>query len=397
MSAPLHLNALGMVNPLGVGKAEVARHLFDGARHGLAPRCGLLVDRAAMVGAVGRPLPPVPPALADQDSRNNRLLQLALLEIADDVARARRRHGAERIAVVLGTSTSGIAETERHMPARERDGAWPEAYRLAQQEMGSPAEFAARLLALAGPAYVVSTACASSAKVLAAGARLIAAGLCDAAVVGGVDSLCRLTLRGFDALASLDDAACSPLALERRGINIGEGAAVFLLSREPPGPRLLAVGESSDAHHMSAPDPSGEGARAAMLAALDRAGVDAAAVDYVNLHGTATELNDAMESAAVWSLFGDRVPCSSTKGMTGHLLGAAGATEAGFLWLALSPEHSGGRLPPHVFNGAADPALPPLRLAAVGDRFPAKPRLALLSNSFAFGGSNASVLLGTGW
>lgn len=376
------LSALGIVSPLGRGKAATARALFAGTK-------------VVQGGGIDDPLPPS--SWTEGDCRNNRLMQVALDEIADAVAAARVRYGAARIAVVLGTSTSGVAEADLALEAFDRDGRWPAGFNYRQQELGGLAEHAARHLGLTGPAYTVSTACSSSAKVFASARRLIRAGVVDAAVVGGADTLCRLTRGGFGVLTALSPSGrCVPFSANRDGIVIGEGAAAFLLERGGAGVQLLGLGETSDAHHISAPQPDGDGARAAMWAALDDAGLAPGDIAYVNLHGTATPLNDPMEALAVASVFGTTVPVSSTKAMTGHLLGAAGGCEAGFLWLALSPEHNpDGNLPPHLWDGAAMAGVPALNLAAA--RLPAQERLAMLSDSFAFGGSNAAVVLGRGW
>jgi 3-oxoacyl-[acyl-carrier-protein] synthase-1 len=322
------------------------------------------------------------------------LLACLLDDIAPDIAAAKRQFGAHRVAVVLGSSTSGIAEGEAALGYYRAHGAWPADFRYAMQEPGSPAIFAARYLGLSGPAYVVATACSSGAKAFASARRLIEGGLADAAIVGGVDTLCRLTIEGFGALASLSSRACNPFSVNRDGITIGEGGAVFLMTRQKAEIALLGIGETSDAHHISAPDPEGAGARLAMSAALADAGLAALEVGYVNLHGTATPLNDAMESKAVHALFADQVPCSSTKAMTGHTLGAAGAVEAALCWLTLSAEWNRERLiPPHLWDGQADPALPRLRLSLPGGVFVANRRPVALSSSFAFGGSNCALLL----
>jgi len=198
--------------------------------------------------------------------------------------------------------------------------------------------FVAEYLGLDGPAYTIATACSSSAKVFASAQRLIEAGFCDAAIVGGADTLCRMTLNGFDSLEALAKDYCNPFSRNRDGINIGEGAAMFLMSTEESAVSMLGVGESSDAYHVSAPHPEGDGAALAMMRALEAAKLTPGDIDYINLHGTATELNDAMEGRAVSKVFGDRTPCSSTKSMTGHMLGAAGANEVAALWLTLAPE-----------------------------------------------------------
>jgi 3-oxoacyl-[acyl-carrier-protein] synthase-1 len=222
---------------------------------------------------------------------------------------------------------------------------------------------------------------------------MIRMGLCDAVVTGGVDTLCGFTVAGFSALESVSAAPCNPLSAARNGINLGEGAALFLMSREPAAVALCGWGESSDGHHMSAPDPAGGGARLAMEAALRRAGIAAADVDYINLHGTATVQNDAMESRAVANLFGAHVAVSSTKPFTGHTLGAAGAVEAAFCWLAMQDDNPEGRLPPHLWDRVQDPALPVLNVVRPGDRL-GRPLRWALSNSFAFGGSNATLVFG---
>jgi 3-oxoacyl-[acyl-carrier-protein] synthase I len=393
----LHLNALGVVNPLGWGKREVARSLFNGSRAGLVHRADFLPDRSVRVGVVSATLPQVPKRFAHFDCRNNRLALAALDEIEDDVARIAERLGSHRVAVVMGTSTSGIAEGEAAVAQRIASGKWPEGFRSSRQEIGNLGAFVAGYLELEGPAYTVSTACSSSAKVFGSAQRLIEAGLCDAAVVGGVDTLCRMTLGGFDSLEALARDYCNPFSLNRDGINIGEGAAIFVMTSEESTVSMLGVGESSDAYHISSPHPDGDGAALAMRRALDAAQLKADQIDYINLHGTATELNDAMEARAISKVFGGRTLCSSTKSMTGHMLGAAGANEVAFLWLTLELNFANGSVPPHVWDGEIDPAIPQLNLATMQSRIGHPPRAAALSNSFAFGGSNAAVVLGRGW
>ena len=388
MTGRFFLQDCGIIAPIGRGQSAVAAALATGKR-------GLRRHETAntWVGAIDADLPGLDASLSGFDCRNNRLMAVAVAEITDSVAQAAAKFGRDRIAVVLGTSTSGISDGEEAMIAHHQTGAWPEGFSYAQQETGGLAEFAARFLGLTGPAYTVATACSSSAKVFASGRRLIRAGLADAVIVGGADTLCRMTISGFGSLESLSADLCNPFSANRDGINIGEGAAAFLLTREPGPVELLGVGETSDAHHPTAPDPTGGGARGAMEQALADAGLSAADIAYVNLHGTATPLNDAMESAAVADVFGDRTPCSSTKALTGHMLGGTGGCEAAFLWLALNPATSTGTLPPHIWDGARDPALPILNLIGPGTPLPGG-KLAFLSNSFGFGGSNAALILG---
>ena len=363
----LYLSDVGIVNALGAGKAEVLRGLLAADHSGMTPFAGLLTRRSTVVGEVRAPLAPLPPSLAKFECRNNRLLKAALDQLAASVARTADSVGAHRIAVVIGTSTSGIAEGEDAIEALQRDGRMPAKFHYRQQEIGMAAEFAARYLGLTGPRYTISTACSSSANAFSSAARLLAADRCDAAVVGGADSLCRLTLNGFDALESLSPELCNPFSRNRKGLNIGEGACVFLVTRTPSAVRLCGVGASSDGHHMSAPDPDGRGAETAIRAALAQAGLQPADVGYVNLHGTATLKNDEMESRVVARVFGAATPCGSTKSLIGHTLGAAGAQELGLCWLLLDGER-GRRLPPHLWDGVRDPQLPEIDLVDRGPR-----------------------------
>jgi 3-oxoacyl-[acyl-carrier-protein] synthase-1 len=387
----LYLNDIGVIGPLGAGKRDVLENLLAGNGAGMEPYEGLLTGRTTIVGRVRGELPPAPAELAELDCRNNRLLAHALDEVRPAVAGLRAELGPKRVAVVLGTSTSGIAAGEEAALSLAREGASPKGYHYRQQELGTAAEFAARYLGLEGLRYTISTACSSSAKAFASAARLFSAGFCDAAIVGGVDSLCLLTLNGFDALESLSPQRCNPFSANRRGINIGEGACVFVVSRRPSAIRLCGVGESSDGYHISAPDPSGRGAEAAIRAALADARAGARAVGYVNLHGTATPKNDEMESEVMARVFGVDVPCSSTKSLIGHTLGAAGAQELGLCWLLLGDANAERRLPAHGWDGVRDPNLPPINLVGEGVRFE---RDVFVSNSFAFGGSNAAIAIG---
>jgi len=380
---------MGLATPIGVGKAAVAQALFAGTRAGLAHEMTVHPDRRVLVGRIDAALP----AAA---TRNDGLIRLVLDQIKEELTQAKARYGADRIAVILGTSTSGIAEGEAAFSAMKRAGAWPDGYHYRQQELGCLSEGVAAYLGLTGPSYTIATACSSSAKVFASARRLMAAGLCDAAIVGGADTLCETTLNGFASLDAMSRGLCQPFSRNRDGINIGEGAAAFLLTPEECDVALLGFGESSDAYHLSAPDPKGAGAADAMRAALADAGLARDDIGYVNLHGTGTQLNDAMEGVAANEVFGSAMPCSSTKGMTGHMLGAAGACEAAFLYLALHRAYGSGRLPPHLWDGALDPDIPGLNFVKPGTRLELDARPAMLSNSFAFGGSNMALILGQG-
>jgi 3-oxoacyl-[acyl-carrier-protein] synthase-1 len=392
---PLLLSSFTATTCLGRGLEATLAALRDG-RSGLQPCAFETVDLDTWIGEVADVDAEVlPAALARYDCRNNRLVQLGLEAdgFAGRVRAAIARYGKSRVGIFLGTSTAGILQTE--LAYRRRDpesGALPDdfIYRTTHNSF-SLAEFARDYFGLEGPAMAVSTACSSSAKVFAAAARQLACGSIDAALVGGVDSLCLTTLYGFASLQLTSSQPCRPYDAARDGISVGEGAAFALLERAPATPEtgsilLLGTGESSDAYHMSSPHPEGLGARLAMEAALRSAGLDAADIDYINLHGTATPANDAAEGKAIAALFGDRVPCSSTKGATGHTLGAAGAVEAVICALALGHNLLPGS--PHTQH--LDPAIPVDYLLAGR---PGKLRRAL-SNSFGFGGSNCSLILG---
>lgn len=380
-------------NPLGLGRAATLGALRE-RRGGLRPMDldGVTLD--TWIGRVsGVEDEPVVSRLAEFDCRNNRLAQLGLRQDGFDAAvtQARARYGPERIAVFVGTSTSGMEHCERAYRQRDpHSGALPgwfkERYSL---NLFSVADFVQRYLELSGPAAAISTACSSSAKVFASAARMIEAGYADAAVVGGVDSLCLTTLYGFDSLDLLSRQPCRPCDAARDGISIGEAAGFALLERPgraQGGVALLGYGESSDAFHMSSPDPSGDGAYAAMQFALRRAGVAPGEVHYINMHGTGTPANDRIEDRAIFRLFGASVPCSSTKGWTGHTLGAAGIVEAIICALCLE-----ARLVPGTLNlDRIDPDFASCVTVAAEMR----DLRYVLSNSFGFGGSNCSLLLG---
>jgi 3-oxoacyl-[acyl-carrier-protein] synthase-1 len=391
---PLAISRYSIVNCLGAGSQAVFDALCE-KRSGLVPCDFAGVKLDTWIGRVpGLESAPVRPDLSVYDCRNNRLAQvgLELDGFAGAVAAARARYGAARIGVFIGTSTSGILETELAYRRRDpRTGALPPDFRYTETHSTySVADFARRYLELQGPAFVVSAACSSTAKVFGNAARMIAAGVCDAAVVGGVDSLCLTTLCGFRSLELTSRAPCRPFDAERDGISIGEGAGFALLER-PDGRTadealLLGVGESSDAHHMSTPHPEGLGAKLAMQDALRSAGFAPSDIDYINLHGTASRTNDASEDLAVTSLFDGTTPCSSTKGATGHLLGAAGITEA--IISALAIEHD--LMPGSANTRSVDAELKSNYLIA--NREARVDRV--LSNSFGFGGSNCSLVLG---
>lgn len=393
---PLHLTHFTAASCLGHGLAATLSAL-RAQQSGLTP-CAFetVTDLQTHIGEVaGLDAMALPKHLAEYECRNNRLAWLGLQQdgFSAAVDAAAARYGRRRIGVLLGTSTSGILQTEQMFRRRDPEtGALPDDFRYrTTHNTYSVADFVRTAFNLEGPAVVVSTACSSSAKVFASAARMIAAGVIDAAIVGGVDSLCLTTLYGFNSLELLSPEPCRPYDAARNGLSIGEAAAFILLKRpadslDVDAVLLLGAGESSDAHHMSSPHPEGLGARMAMAAALKAAGLQPADIDYINLHGTATPSNDAAEGRAVAAVFGNAVPCSSTKGATGHTLGAAGGLEA--IISALALQH--GFLPGGVNTGCVDPDIPVQYLTANREAAPRR----VLSNSFGFGGTNCSLVLG---
>jgi len=392
---PLWLSHFTSTSSIGRGIGPTLAALEKG-RAGLAPCAFDGVDLATFVGQVaGVDGVELPSRLADHDCRNNRLALMALLQdnFSEAVHAAIENYGAHRIGLFLGTSTSGILQTELAYCHRDPvTGALPADFHYAAtHNTYSVVDFAQKYFGLEGPAVAVSSACSSSAKVFASARRMMRAGLIDAALVGGVDSLCQTTLYGFNSLGLVSGQACRPFDVERDGLSIGEAAAFVMLEYAPDNldenaVLLLGLGESSDAYHMSSPHPDGLGARMAMESALEMAELKPGQIDYINLHGTATPSNDAVEGTVIHALFGSATPCSSTKGATGHALGAAGALEAVICALALQND----LLPAGLNTRQIDPQLDIAYL--LGNRH--QPVARVLSNSFGFGGTNISLILG---
>jgi 3-oxoacyl-[acyl-carrier-protein] synthase-1 len=400
---PLAIRAYTATTALGTGRDAQAAALL-GRRGGLRRNDFGGGALETWIGRVdGLEAMPLPTQWAQWDCRNNRLAWLALRQdrILDEVVALRERHGAGRVAIVLGTSTASIGATEEAYARLEGDDrgdkdsssgkTFPaDLHRPCVHTPHSLGGFVQAATGLRGPCVTVATACSSSAKVFAQAARLIQAGIVDAALVGGVDTLCGSVLYGFNALGLVSATPCRPFDAARDGLSLGEAGGFAVLERATPGdaaPQLRGYGESSDAHHMSTPHPEGLGARIAMSEALARAGIDAAEVGYLNLHGTATPANDAVEARAVAALFPDTLHASSTKGWTGHTLGAAGIVESVFALIAL--DH--GLLPGTLNSASPDPACgPQVRFDNVE-----RPLRHAMNNSFGFGGNNCSLLFGT--
>lgn len=380
------VTAYSTCNALGTTTMDAVAAVAEG-RSGLAhPNFDL--PFVTFCGSVPETLPAVPETIARYDTRLLRMVCCAYDQISTEVVDAVSRYGGDRVAVILGTSTGGIEQTEKAHRCLVAEGRIPELFDFEYQHpFHLSTEALALLSGINGPRYVISTACSSGGKTLAAARRLIEAGVVDAALTGAVDSLCQTTLRGFHSLSILSAEPCRPFSQQHGGISIGEGVGLLLVERDGrSGIELLGVGESSDAYHMSSPDPEGRGALTAMRAALTQAGLSPADVDYINAHGTGTKHNDLAESRAIHALFGDEVPVVSTKGYTGHLLAAGGAIEAVFSIVALEQ----GWIPASLGANPIDEEIPiNINLKKRDHRC-----RTVLSNSFGFGGSNVSVLLG---
>lgn len=390
----IYVAALGAINTLGCTQTEIKHALTQHyrAKHNLIECNGwLLHGKKAWLGKVDDNLPNIPTHLSQYATRNNQLLYAAYLQIHTEIEQAIRQYGYKRIAIIMGTSTSGVHEGDLNIKHYLHTKNQSYTFTYNQQELGDPSCFLTALLGLRGPSYTISTACTSSAKAVISGKRLIEAGLVDAAIVGGADSLSRMPINGFNALESLSENPCMPFAKGRNGINIGEASALFLLTKtETSNIAILGTGESSDAYHISSPHPEGIGAQKAMQIALDNAKLTPNDIGYINLHGTATILNDIAESKAVHRLFKQNCPpCSSTKHLTGHTLGSAAVTELAISYLLLNQDIY---LPQQDFSiSPYDRTLDPINIVTQ-DMILKTPTI--MSNSFAFGGSNASLIIG---
>jgi 3-oxoacyl-[acyl-carrier-protein] synthase-1 len=380
------ITAYAACSALGMTSSEVLTGLYAG-RTGLCSGA-FDVPFATAVGALPGPLSPLPRRLAAYDTRLARMAVLLVDELGSALAGAVRRYGADRVAIVMASSTAGLETTERAFGHHLRHGVLPESYSFAKaHSFGALIDVLRDVSGARGPGYVVSTACSSGNKVFGCAERLLGAGSADAVLVGGIDTLCQITLRGFHSLGILSAEPCRPFGLGRDGTSIGEGGALLLIERQGQGrAQLLGVGETCDAHHMTQPLPDGAGALAAMRKALECAGLEPSDIDHVNAHGTGTVQNDEAEAVAIAALLGSQVPVASTKGFTGHMLGAAASMEAVFSIAAMERE----QLPQSL---GALPIDPKLHIHATERVRDARCRY-VLSNAFAFGGSNAAVVFG---
>lgn len=385
------LSDMGMLCALGMTPDAIIENALSGFSPGMREMQFSASGKKCLFGGVPAELPETD--FPEDNLRCNRLLLAAFAQMRSGTERLRRAFPRERVGIVLGASNTGVEEAQTHLQAWLENGKKPDAFNFEMLELGTPADFLQKISGFRGPAFVISTACSSGAKAFASARALLREDVCDAVIVGGADGFCRFAINGFDALQSLGKGLSLPMSRNRSGITLGEGAALFIMEKKERAGTddvaLLGIGESSDAYHLTAPHPEGTGAKSAILSALADARLAPQQIDFINLHGTGTQQNDAMESRAVFEIFGSTVPCASTKPLTGHALGASGALEAGLSWLMLK---RGIGLIPHVFDGMRDNALPPIRLASRGDAN--VPVHRILSNSFAFGGSNAAVIFG---
>lgn len=371
----LYLTALGIISRLGDTKEETFRSAIN----------------SKSASEIKTKFPEIKEDL--YNIRCNKLLQHCYEQIKTEVSDLKAKYGSERIGIIIGTSNSGIEEIHRAVDEKLTHGEFPKDFDYRIIEMGNPANYLQKISGLDGVCYAISTACSSSAKAFSSARRLIENDICDAVLVGGTDSLCRFTDAGFGALEAVSQTQTNPFSKNRNGINIGEGAGLFILDKTAgkDGISLAGIGESSDAYHITSPHPEGIGAASAMQKALDDAGLKTSDIDYVNLHGTGTLHNDAMEARAMDAIF-PNVPCSSTKPLTGHCLGASGIVELALCWLTLSNYNKNQELIPHVYDGDYDENIPKLNL--VGDPIEGENIKYCASSSFAFGGSNVCVMIG---
>lgn len=384
----IYINDLTSVSSLGTNELTIVDSLSHTDRCYLTYREDLLNEhKGSYFGQIKAKLPRLD-EYPEHKSRNSAVLAFLTDSIKNSINELKQKYSKDRIAIILGTSTSGLNETENELKKFMQTGVPSRDFYYKSQEFGDPSMFLADYLEIDGPAYTISTACSSSARALICGKRMLESGLVDAVIAGGADTICKVPINGFNSMGVLSQERCLPFNKNRAGINIGEGGGLMILSKEKASLELLGVGESSDAYHVSSPDPSGAGAISAMEMALNDASLTTDDIGYVNLHGTATKLNDAMESKAMASLFKGKLPCSSTKYMTGHTLGAAGIVEAAILCYLLKHDLD---LPVQDFShDEIDDTLDECGL--IKEKIKAKKKV-MMSNSFAFGGNNASIII----
>lgn len=382
----LYINNFSVSCALGSTTKEVEQNLFKADPADLAQNYTLVDGGSTPVFKIPKILNSVPSEFKLFDSRNNALILNSLQEIDRDIRKLKEKFGAGRIGVILGTSTSGLEEGIKAFS--KTDGSLNDSYHYPLQELGSPSDFVKTYYGLSSIAYTVSTACSSGARAVIEGYALLKNDICDAVIVGASDTINDITLNGFHSLEAISLKLTNPFSKNRSGINIGEGAGIFILSKIESDLEIKGMGDSTDAYHISSPDPTGLGAMKSMEQALAMAHLKPSDIDYINLHGTGTLKNDSMEAQAVSKVFSGEQPLvSSTKPLTGHTLGAAGAVELAICALSLKSN----QIPPHFYDGEYDASIPRLNLSS---GFRSQAIRNCMSNSYAFGGNNASIVVG---
>ena len=387
MSPGLYIHAFSLVTCL----EDDLRGILEADRSGVVLRDDIVHGRSLRFGTIrDGVLPEVPGGYLDASC--NRISLYCLQKLDKEIAGLIEKYGKDRIGVFIGSSNAGIHEAQAAVDTYAATGVFPGWFGFPVLDIGLPSEFISAYTGITGPSYTISTACTSSAKAFSTAARMIATGACSAAIVGGVDPLCTYASNGFFSLEALSEGHSNPFSKNRDGIILGEAGALFIVSGEKSPLKVLGIGETSDAYHMTSPSLDGKYAARAIAIALEEAGLQAHDIGYVNLHGTGTKLNDIMESRAVYDVLGSDVPCSSLKPLIGHTLGACGAVELAHCCLLLDRSiNPQGGLPPHPWDGETDAELAPINLSEGG----LNPGLQyIVSNSFAFGGSNVSIVLG---
>ena len=373
------LDNLGFVCALGGDRNTIMENAIAGNTDGMFSHPANIDGSSVPFGTA--------PVESKSDVRFQDLILVALNQISDDVEKLKTQFDTCRLGIVIGASNTAVHEAMHQITDFMRDGHMSERFTTSELELGWPAEFLREVTGFMGPCYTISTACSSGIKAFASARSLIENDVCDAVLVGGVDGRCDFALNGFWALESLSANHTNPMSENREGINLGECAALFIMKRGDAGISILGVGESSDAYHPTAPDPSGDGAMASMRAAMADANLTPDNIDYINMHGTGTVANDAMESHAIYNIFGNKVPCASTKPLTGHCLGAAGACSVAIAWLMIKY----GFIVPHVYDGKFAHDCASINLVTSGAKCEIN---TVMCNAFAFGGSNASIIIG---
>ncbi len=382
----VYINNYSLICPLGNEKTEIAQKLFS-ATHGLHQTNDMAFHGSTYIGECLAPLVPIPPFMDKYFlSRSNQLLYNAFLGLKDELTPLKLKD--KRVAIIVGTSLSGTLEFEDDLSFFDD---------IRGLTLYNPPEFLKSVLDIDGICYGISTACTSASKSVISAHRLIENDLADIVICGGVDSLCRVSIQGFESLGAISEDICKPFSANRNGINIGEAAGLFILSKEPYSFELMGYGETTDSHHFSAPDPEGKGALNAMLKACEMAGIEPQDISYINAHGTATELNDAMEAQAFSNLYPryeDMPYISSTKSLTGHCLGASAAVELAFLCMLLDPSYNQKKIAiPQGWDGLLDPSLPKVNIATKDSHIAELSKAIAMSNNYAFGGNNTSLIV----